>query len=194
MGLADVRVKSLEQTIAAEKRLRTRIRRGLGDWSRLALKAQGMVPARHHRLMIEELEGLAAGRFDRLMLLLPPGSAKSTYTSLIFPPWFLARNPAASVIAASHTGELARGFGRGVRGLISEHGARLGLRLDPTSRAAGRFGLRSGGSYFATGVRGQVTGQRADLLIIDDPVKGQREADSAAGREHLWEWFRSATW
>ncbi len=82
MGLADVRVKSLEQTIAAEKRLRTRIRRGLGDWSRLALKAQGMVPARHHRLMIEELEGLAAGRFDRLMLLLPPGSAKSTYTSL----------------------------------------------------------------------------------------------------------------
>lgn len=36
-----------------------------------------------------------------------------------------------------------------------------------------------------------MTGRRADLLIIDDPVKGQREADSAAAREHLWEWFRS---
>lgn len=32
---------------------------------------------------------------------------------------------------------------------------------------------------------------RADLLIVDDPVKSQREADSAAAREHLWEWFRS---
>ena len=29
--------------------------------------------------MIEELEGLATGKWDRLMLLLPPGSAKSTY-------------------------------------------------------------------------------------------------------------------
>ena len=114
------------------------------------------------------------------MLLLPPGSAKSTYASLVFPPWFLARYPSASVIATSHTGELARGFGRGVRGLIGEHGARLGLRMDPSSRAAGRFGLRSGGSYFATGVRGPVTGLRADLLIVDDPVKSQREADSAA--------------
>ena len=33
-------------------------------------------------MVIEELEGLAAGRWDRLMLLLPPGSAKSAYTSL----------------------------------------------------------------------------------------------------------------
>jgi len=32
-------------------------------------------------MVIAELEGLAAGRWDRLMLLLPPGSAKSTYTS-----------------------------------------------------------------------------------------------------------------
>jgi len=142
-------------------------------------------------MVIAELEGLAAGRWDRLMLLLPPGSAKSTYTSLLFPPWFLAREPRAHVVAASHTASLACGFGRGVRGLITEHRARLGLVMDPTSRAAGRFGLASGGSYFATGVRGPVTGRRADLVIIDDPVKSQQEADSAAARDHLWEWFRS---
>ena len=29
------------------------------------------------------------------------------------------------------------------------------------------------------------------MLIVDDPIKSQREADSAAAREHLWEWFRS---
>ena len=40
------------------------------------------MPAAHHRLLIRELEGLAAGRWDRLMLLLPPGSAKSTYAVL----------------------------------------------------------------------------------------------------------------
>lgn len=36
-----------------------------------------------------------------------------------------------------------------------------------------------------------MTGRRADLLIIDDPVKNQREADSAAARDHVWDWFRS---
>ena len=177
--------------MAAERRLRKRVRASLGDWSRLALAPQGLRPAAHHRLIIRELEGLARGRWDRLMLLLPPGSAKSTYTSLLFPPWFLARKPGLQVIAASHTASLAVGFGRGVRGLIGEHRARLGVALDPASRAAGRFGLVGGGGYYATGIRGSVTGRRADLVIVDDPVKSQREADSAAAREHLWEWFRS---
>ncbi len=66
--------------VSAERRLRRRVRDSLGDWSKLALASQGFAPARHHKLIIEELEGLVAGRCDRLMLLLPPGSAKSTYT------------------------------------------------------------------------------------------------------------------
>ncbi len=177
--------------VAAERELRDKIRASLHEWAELALAPQGHAPAAHHRLLIRELEGVAAGRWDRLMLLLPPGSAKSTYASLIFPPWFLANRPWAHVIAASHTASLARSFGRGVRTLIQEHQSRLGLWLDPNNRSAGRFGVVGGGSYFATGVRGPVTGRRADLLLIDDPVKSQAEADSGAMRDHLWDWFRS---
>ena len=68
--------------VQAEIRLRRKIRRRLAEWSKLALAPQGLAPARHHRLVIEELEGLAAGRWDRLMVLMPPGSAKSTYAVL----------------------------------------------------------------------------------------------------------------
>ena len=64
-------------TILAERRLRRAIRGDLLSWCRLALEPQGLAPARHHCRVIEELEGLASGRFDRLMLLLPPGSAKA---------------------------------------------------------------------------------------------------------------------
>jgi predicted phage terminase large subunit-like protein len=174
-----------------EPEVRDRIRESLNDWALLALAPMGQAPATHHRLLIRELEGLAAGRWDRLMLLLPPGSAKSTYASLLFPPWFLANKPWAHVIAASHTASLARSFGRGVRALIQEHYTRLGLRIDSNNRAAGRFGVVGGGSYFATGVRGPITGRRADLLLIDDPVKSQAEADSGMARDHLWDWFRS---
>ena len=61
---------------------RNSIRDSLDEWATMALSPQGHAPAAHHRLLIRELEGLAAGRWDRLMLLLPPGSAKSTYASL----------------------------------------------------------------------------------------------------------------
>ena len=177
--------------VKSERGIRGKVRESLDEWALLALSPQGHAPAAHHRLLIRELEGLAAGRWDRLMLLLPPGSAKSTYASLIFPPWFLANRPWAHVIAASHTASLARSFGRGVRALIQEHESRLDLYLDPANRSAGRFGVIGGGSYFATGVRGPITGRRADLLLIDDPVKSQAEADSGAARDHLWDWFRS---
>ena len=34
-------------------------------------------------------------------------------------------------------------------------------------------------------------GRRADLILIDDPVKNHSEADSASQREALWNWFQS---
>ena len=84
------------------------IRRHLIDWSRLA----GFEPAAHHRLLIEKLEAVASGAISRLAVFMPPGSAKSTYSSILFPPWYLANNPTAAIIAASHTTELAEKWGR----------------------------------------------------------------------------------
>ncbi len=178
-------------TAATERALRRDLRTSFARWAGFALAPLGQAPARHHRLMIQELEAVARGDCDRLMLLMPPGSAKSTYASLLFPPWFMARQPGAQVIAVSHTAALAEAFGRGVRGAVTQHGARLGVRLDGASRAAGRFGTSGGGGYYATGVRGPVTGRRADLLLIDDPVKSQAEADSAPLRDRAWDWYRS---
>lgn len=62
----------------ARRKLHTR----LDEWAKVALAPQGLAPARHHKLMMQDLEGLTKGRWDRLMILLPPGSAKSTYTSV----------------------------------------------------------------------------------------------------------------
>ena len=177
--------------LRTERTLRKSVRADLAAWAALALASRGHQPAAHHRLILAELEHLSDGRADRLMLLLPPGSAKSTYASLVFPPWWLARHPRSSIIATSHTASLARHFGHGVRGLVEAHAPRLGYRLDPASRAAHRFATTTGGEYYATGVRGPITGRRADLILIDDPVKSQAEADSPASRDHLWDWFRS---
>ena len=174
-----------------ERHLRQRIRRSFTEWAELALAAQQQTPAAHHRLIIDELTAISRGSVDRLMLLLPPGSAKSTYASLLFPPWWFANHPGSAIIATSHTAGLARRFGRGVRSLIAEHRSRLGYDLDPANHAAHRFATTDASHYIASGVRGPITGHRADLILIDDPVKSREEADSAVARDKLWDWFRS---
>ncbi len=159
-------------------------------WAAAALRPERQRPARHHLLLLEKLTAIANGEIDRLMVLMPPGSAKSTYGSAIFPAWWLSRHPRHSIIAASHTSDLAEHFARRVRALATEHPGRLHYEITPSRRAAGDWTTTRGGSYFATGVRGPITGRRADLVLIDDPVKGHAEADSATLRDHIWDWYR----
>lgn len=175
------------ETAARELLKRRRIRRDLTEWSRHC----GFEPAAHHKLLISKLEAVADGKIDRLMVFMPPGSAKSTYTSVLFPPYILARDPKLTVIAASHTVELAERFGRRVRNLVAEHSNVLGFNLASDSQAAGRWDTDAGGEYFAAGVRGPITGRRADLALIDDPVKSREEADSDIIRERVKDWWRN---
>lgn len=170
---------------------RRECRRNLLAWSTEALWPLGQTPARHHRAIIAKLEALARGDITRLMILAPPGSAKSTYVSQLFPAWFLATHPRAAVIAASHTAELAERFGRRVRNTITEHTQTLGYGLAADNAAAGRWETTNGSEYYAVGVGGAVSGRRADLMIIDDPVKSRIEADSPLISERIWDWWVS---
>jgi predicted phage terminase large subunit-like protein len=161
------------------------------DWAVHALGASEQVPASHHRVLISELEAISRGETDRLMVLMPPGSAKSTYASILFPAWWFVHHPRSSIIAASHTAGLAERFSRQVRTLITEHGRLLEYRLAPDNRAASRWQTTHRGEYFATGVRGPITGRRADLVIIDDPIKSHADVDNTRARDHLWNWYRA---
>jgi predicted phage terminase large subunit-like protein len=169
-----------------EKRQRIAVKRSLTEWCRF----NSFEPAAHHRIIIRELEAVARGETDRLALFLPPGSAKSTYASVLFPPWFLSGRPDASIIEASHTAELAERWGRRVRGLVAENALTLGVGVSGASSAAGRWETDKGGEYFAAGVGGSVTGRRADLAIIDDPLRGREDADSKLIRDKQWDWWK----
>lgn len=151
----------------------------------------GFTPAKHHLVLIDALEKVERGEIERLMVCMPPGSAKSTYSSILFPAWFMGRNPALSVIAASHTQELAERFGRRVRNIVAsaEFGRLYGFGVADDSSSAGRWDTSKGGEYFAAGVGGSITGRRADLAVIDDPVKSREDADSERSRQKAWEWY-----
>lgn len=178
----------LSQPDAAKELIfRRTIRQRLTDFCLHA----GFEPARHHRLLINRLEAVTSGGIDRLAVFMPPGAAKSTYASVLFPAWYLARHPSHALIAASHTAELAEKWGRRVRNLIAEHKLTLGIDLADDSQAAGRWETNAGGEYFAAGVGGAIAGRRADLVVIDDPLRSREDADSETVRNKIWDWYKS---
>lgn len=187
-GLAD------DEVVALSTEWDAAVRSDLLIWACEALAPLNQVPVAHHRLLIEELEKIALdpaspAANDRLMVFMPPGSAKSTYASVIFPAWFMARNARAGVIGASHTADLAETFSRRILGQVREHGRLLGVRL--ATENVGAWGTRDGAEYKAAGIGGPITGRRADLAIVDDPIKSRVGADSDGIRARIWDWFRA---
>ena len=170
---------------AAEVLRRRRLRASFTEWC----LNNGFQPARHHRLLIDHLEALARGDIERLAVFMPPGSAKSTYGSILFPAWLFAQNPKAMILAASHTTELAERWGRRVRNLVGEHSAELHISLTADNQAAGRWGLEQGGEYLAAGALTGIAGFRALFGLIDDPIRSRQDADSSLVRDRLWDWY-----
>lgn len=146
--------------------------------------------AAHHKLLCDELQAVADGLTPNLMLLLPPGSAKSTYADVVFVPWFMARHPRQNVILASYAANIARKQGRRARALIrSRSFANLfpDVQLSAASSAADEWALSTGGEYMAGGLLGGLTGNRAALGILDDPMAGREEAESETIRQKTWD-------
>jgi len=141
--------------------------------------------AAHHKLILDAMQACMETAHGRLMIMAPPGSAKSTYASVVAPTWYLGTQPNRRVILASYGDDLARRHGRRTRQLVKapETIGILQSTLLEDSRAADEFGLTNGSEYIACGILGGVTGSRAHVLIIDDPVKGREQADSQVVRD-----------
>ena len=174
-----------KEKAAAEIIRRKQIRTSLPKWC----EHNGFTPARHHRLLNDHLEAVARGDILRLCVFMPPGSAKSTYASILFPPWLLAQDPQALFLAASHTTELAERWGRRVRNLILDNAPILNIQLAEDSQAAGRWGLVQGGEYMAAGANVGIAGFRAKYGLIDDPIRSRQDADSLLVRDRTWDWY-----
>lgn len=157
----------------------------------------GFIHGRHHGIMAKAFERVAAGELKRLIINMPPRHTKSEFASYLLPSWFLGKYPTKKVIQTSHTAELATDFGRKVRNLVDSELYKTvfpAISLQSDSKAAGRWNTSHGGTYFAIGVGGAVTGKGADLLIIDDPHSEQEATLAEINPEiydKTYEWYTS---
>jgi predicted phage terminase large subunit-like protein len=154
----------------------------------------GFISGKHHQIMANAFERVAKGELKRLIINMPPRHTKSEFASYLLPAWFLGRFPEKKIIQTAHTAELAVGFGRKVRNLVSSEAFSrvFDTKLSSDSKAAGRWNTHAGGDYFAIGVGGAVTGKGADLLIIDDPHSEQEaKQGNPAVFYNVYEWYTS---
>jgi len=152
------------------------------------------ISGKHHAIMADAFERVARGDLKRLIINMPPRHTKSEFASYLLPSWFLGKFPEKKIIQTAHTAELATGFGRKVRNLVSSENYQkvFDTKLSSDSKAAGRWNTHMGGDYFAIGVGGAVTGKGADLLIIDDPHSEQEaKQGNPAVFDNVYEWFTS---
>lgn len=147
------------------------------------------IAGEHHRIIAEKLERVASGELKRLIVNMPPRHTKSEFASFLFPAWMVGKNPAMKIIQATHTTELAVGFGRKVKNLIERDDyAEIfpESKLAADSKASGRWDTSRGGMYYAVGVGSNLAGRGADLCIIDDP-HSEQTAMSNAGFDDAWD-------
>lgn len=133
----------------------------------------------------------------RLMILLPPRHGKSELASIRFPAWHIGHNPTHEIINVGYNLELPMKFSRKVREVMRDPHYKVifsDAQLDPDSQSVEAWNTTKGGGFTAAGVGGGITGKGAHVLIIDDPIKNQEEADSVLTRDKLWDWYQSTAY
>lgn len=155
-------------------------------------------------MIAEAIEETMNTRRGRLLITMPPQEGKTTLGAVHCPVRALQKNPEWRVMLASFSSILAEESSVAARNLISKHGSdavdpltqieatdELGLALayDKASAAAWRIRGHRGGMA-AVGLGGTISGRPADLLIIDDPIKGMEASNSPTIKKHVIEGFQ----
>jgi predicted phage terminase large subunit-like protein len=151
----------------------------------------------HIKLLASKLEAVERGDIRRLAIFMPPRHGKSILTSEFFPAWYMGRNPDKYIICSTYAQDLADDFGRKVRNQLQDKRYTdifPDAELSTDSSSMRRFNTTKGGVYYAVGAGSAITGRGAHLLLIDDPIKGREEADSAAMRKNLLDWYRATAY
>lgn len=176
---------------AAELLRRRKARENFADYVEYV---SGKPVPKHGKLICRLLHEVMDRKIKRLMICLPPGHMKSWLCSHHFPAFYLSKFKEDPFVAVTHTESFSETWGRKVRNLImsTEHQALFpGVNIAEDSRAAARWDTTAGGSYFATGVGGAVTGKRARAITLDDLLRGQEDANSSSIRDNQWQWLGS---
>lgn len=139
------------------------------------------------------LDQVRLGKVKRLIICMPPRSLKSISSSVAFPAFIHANDPAKRIIVVSYGQDLSVKLQNDYRLILSAGwykalfpNTRIGKYKDSESEVI----LTGKGGRLATSIGGVLTGRGADIIIIDDPLK-PGDAMSEPKRSAVNEFFGS---
>lgn len=169
------------------------IRSSLGSYVLASNRGYTYVPF-HQELIIPALEKVASGEITRLMINMPPRHGKTDIATLSFIPFWIGLHPQGNAMVVSYSYELAKDFGSKIKARMETP---LYLKLFPHAKLAKDVRSRnfmrtiSGGSFYALGFDGAMSGKGINLAVLDDAIKNHEEAESDTRQQFLMDIYES---
>jgi len=146
----------------------------------------------HYDLLCEYLELVKARKVRRLIINVPPRTAKSTIATICFPCWTWTCDPGHGFLCASYSKDLSTEHSIARRLLLGSewYQERWGrrFRIGEGQDLKTQFDNDHRGQMIATSVGATTTGKGGDTLIVDDPLSAD-QALSDAERKTANDWF-----
>lgn len=156
----------------------------------------------HTRYLCRVLDWWVRTPGARLILNTPPRHGKSELCTKRLPAYLMGRFPNNQIIGVSYAQNLINSMSRQARTVCMTDAykdifplAHIDPRKNPFGyHAVGRGATEewetpNGSIFKAAGVGTGITGRGFFFGIIDDPVKGRRDAESETMRNWVWDWY-----
>lgn len=146
----------------------------------------------HIHAMAYQLTRVWRGECKRLIINVPPRSAKSICVTIAYTAWVMGHDPRKRIMAISYANELSLTHAAGFRSVVtSDWYRRLFPAFAISANRSRELQTTQKGYRFASSIGGSVLGRGADLIVIDDPINGLEAAISAAARRRVQEFYDS---
>ncbi len=136
----------------------------------------------HLRYLRYYLDKVTRGEIKKLLVTMPPRHGKTEQGSIRYPAFRIEDDPTLRVMLVSHTQKFANRLSRVTRKIVERR-----VEMNPGKRSMSEWETRAGGGLNAFGALGVGGGLGFKLIIIDDIIKGSKQAHSPTFRENLAE-------
>ncbi len=144
------------------------------NWPRVQ-QAQPFSDSWHVGEICAHLEAVSAGEFRNLVINVPPGCSKSTIVAVMWPAWEWATvELSRQYIFATYSATLSRRDAIRHRNLVRSAWFQQRwprVKIPFSERAAINFSNLAGGRRLSTSIKGGITGEHGNTIVVDDPTK-----------------------
>lgn len=153
-------------------------RKGFAEFVRRAwpqVVGDDLVWEPHMDLLCAHYEAIFRNEIRDLVVNVPPGTSKSSVSSILFPAWAWTQDPALKFMYTTYDQDLSHGFARQTLELVTGDWFQArwpSVQIERGERAnVGDYSTSAGGRRISTMMGGAATGKHAHILFVDDPHK-----------------------